>query len=228
VGHASSSAIIALTLGFSALISTGCGAPPGTGAAESGDAPTYDRVGFVDMGRIIRETTVGRQIAARLADAERQVQARLSDLSAQLETIAEDLEAAQAAPVADEERIAELAAEFQATGEEAQQIEAMGRQQLDEYRTELSVPLLQEVREVCETIGREEGYGLIVDRIALSYGDESVDLTDRVIEEVGGSAVSNTLIDEALRETPVRAPEEGLPSAEPADPAGPLDDAAPQ
>jgi Skp family chaperone for outer membrane proteins len=200
--------VLLLTLSLLA----GCGAPAGRGASRA-PGESYEAVGFVDMGRIIRETRAGRQVLARLADAERQVTDQLADAEAALETIVEDLEAEQASETPDRERLARLADEYRAASEEAERLQALGRQQLEEYRTELTVPLLEEVRQVCEDIGRQERYALIVDRTAVAFAVHAVDLTDRVIDEIGGSAGS--LVDEALR-----APAEDPPPDDeaPADP----------
>ncbi len=189
----------------SAALVLGCGAPAGPGPSAAGEV-AYERVGFVDMGRIIRETRQGRRILARLEDAQRQVQSQLADLEAELETIVEDLEAEQASAEPDRERLARLAAEYQAASEEAERVQALGREQLDAYRTELTTPLLDEVRQVCEDIGEQERYALIVDRTAVSFARWSVDLTDRVIDEIGGSA--EELVDEAMRAPAATSPEE--------------------
>jgi Skp family chaperone for outer membrane proteins len=165
------------------------------------------------MGRVLRETTTGRQIVARLTDAERQVQNRLADLRAEIDTIAEDLEAAQAEARPDSARMRTLAQEYEAAIAEVEETEAEARQQLEAYRTELTVPLLDEVKQVCEDIGRDEGYGLILDRAALSFGAVAADLTDRVIAEVGGGAAASTLIDEVFR----------APGGEPGEPEGSTD-----
>jgi Skp family chaperone for outer membrane proteins len=198
----------------------GCGAPSGRGASSAD--PSYEEVGFIDMGRIIQETRQGRQILARLADAERQVRSQLEDARAELETIVEDLEAEQASESPDRERLAQLAGEYRAASEEAEQLQARGREQLEAYRTELTVPLLTEVRQVCEDIGQNERYALIVDRTAVAFAVHTVDLTDRVIEEIGGSA--GGLVDEALR-APVEDPR---PADEaPADPESPSSEPEP-
>ncbi|MBW2460850.1 MAG: OmpH family outer membrane protein [Deltaproteobacteria bacterium] len=211
-------AFIGLSFALSLVgLSGGCGAPPGPTADPRPGLPTYDKVGVVDVGRVMRETSKGQQIVALLADAERQIQNRLADLRAELETIADDVETAQAAVPRDEARLSALATEYRATAEQAQSIRDLGDQQLSEYRMELTLPLLQEVEEVCEQLGRDEEYGLIVDRTALAFADEAVDLTDRVIAEVGGGSASGALIREALRDgTPEPAPNAlELPSTSP-------------
>jgi len=202
---------------FLTVLSGGCGAPPGRAADPRPSLPSYDKVGVVDVGRVMRETSKGQQIVALLADAERQIQNRLADLRAELETIADDVETVQAAVPRDEARLSALAMEYRATTEEAQGIRDLGDQQLAEYRMELTLPLLQEVEEVCEQLGRDEEYGLIVDRTALAFADEAVDLTDRVISEVGGGSASGALIREALRGGAPSAPSDALqvPSTSP-------------
>lgn len=193
--------MVGAQLGLIALgLFSGCGAPPGRGAEERPDLPTTDKVGVVDVGRVMRDTGKGQQIVVLLTDAERQIQNRVADLMAELETIADDVEEAQASEPVDRQRLGALAAEYRATAEEAERIRGLGDRQLSEYRMELTLPLLQEIEEACELIGRDEEYDLIVDRAALSFADDAVDLTERIISEVGGGAASGALIREALRD----------------------------
>ena len=80
------------------FVLTACGAAIGTGANGASTSTDYDEVGFIDMARILRETTRGREITARLADAQRQVMSRLSDMQAQLDTIAKPIGPSSACP----------------------------------------------------------------------------------------------------------------------------------
>ena len=61
-----------------------------------------------------------------------------------------------------------------------EQVETRVQQEYDEKLGEI----IQQVKTIAERIGKEEGFGIIIDKAAFSvlYIDDSVDLTNRVLE----------------------------------------------
>jgi Skp family chaperone for outer membrane proteins len=201
-----------------------CGAPPGRPTEDARES--YDTVGYVDMARILRDTPSGQEVGDRLHTAEREIRSQLEDLRAELEAIATELQQAQAAETPDRENVERLAGEYQALAQRAQQAQGVAQQQLEAYRAQLTEPIVEEVREICERIGSAERFGLIIEQGSLAYGDEGVDLTERIVREMGGSTSARSgtsaLIREALRsqegeEAP--APPEGEEEPEETPPA---------
>jgi Skp family chaperone for outer membrane proteins len=172
-----------------------CGAPPGR---PSGGAGGTGRVAVVDVARIIEETERGREIMATLEEAQGQAVSQLEDMRADLEAIAEEIEAAQSAETPDEADVRRLVGEYQEAAGRAQQAQAAAQAQLEEYRRQLTEPLVADVRLACERIGRDDGYDLIVDRGGIPYVEDAIDITDRIIRELDDGS-SATLVREAMR-----------------------------
>lgn len=136
---------------------------------------------IIDSNRIVQEYDAAR-------DAQEQYQRFLEDLQTEIEEkeralqrLAEEIESQKL--LLSEEKLATKMQEFD--NQRADYFEF--RQQVDgraeqEYKTKIG-PIIDQVRTIAERLGKEEGYGVIVDSAALTvlYLDSSVDLTDKVL-----------------------------------------------
>ncbi len=139
-------------------------------------------LGIVDSQRIVAEYDLAK-------DAQEQYQKFLQDLEKEvgekergLQRLMEEIESQKL--LLGEEALATKMQEFENQRAEYFQF----REQIDgraeqEYKEKIG-PIIDQVRTIAERLGKEEGFGMIIDSTALSilYVDSSVDLTDKVLE----------------------------------------------
>jgi outer membrane protein len=150
----------------------------GTSFAAAANKP----FGVVDTQRIVEEYEVAR-------DAQEQYQKFLKDLEKE---VAEKERALQ-------RLVEEIESQKMLLGEEALNAKLRDletrkaeyfsfRDQLDqraqqEYKDKIG-PIIAQVKTIAERIGKEEGFGIIIDSAAFTvlYLDEAMDMTDRVLQ----------------------------------------------
>jgi Skp family chaperone for outer membrane proteins len=138
-------------------------------------------IGLVDSQRIVKEYGAAR-------DAQEQVQKYVKDLEKEigekeraLQRFMEDLESQKM--LLGEAALQAKQQEFQKMRDDYLTFREQAEQKADaEYKTRIG-PIIDQVRTIAERIGKEEGFGIIVDSASLTtlYVDSSVDLTDKVL-----------------------------------------------
>ncbi|MCD6505862.1 OmpH family outer membrane protein [Candidatus Poribacteria bacterium] len=82
----------------------------------------------------------------------------------------------------DKKKEQEMLQQIERKKEEIRQFIQAGQQQLDKKRQELTEPIIKEIDQVVQQIGKEEGFDLIVDKIATLYVNPQFDITEKVIQ----------------------------------------------
>ena len=165
------------------LLSLGCvalllAAPALMGRAVAAEVRP---IGLIDSQRIVKEYGAAR-------DAQEQVQKYIKDLERDigekeqsLQRFMEDLESqkmllGEAALQAKQQEFQKMRDDYLSFREQADQ------KAETEYKSRIG-PIIDQVRTIAERLGKEEGFGIIVDSASLTtlYVDSSVDLTDKVL-----------------------------------------------
>ncbi|MCB1150766.1 OmpH family outer membrane protein [bacterium] len=148
-----------------------------TGAAAA-DKP----LAVIDSERIVQEYPAAKDAQEQYQRFLQEKELEVNDRERELQSLAESIES-QKMLLGDEALRAKVD-EF----ERAKADYFNFRQQLDtqaesEYQAKIQ-PIIDQVKLIVERIGKEEGYGLIVDTASLTtvYLDPEVDLTDRVLQ----------------------------------------------
>ncbi len=178
------------------LLAVACGAPPGR-PPNDGRGGT-GKIAVVDIARILNETDRGREIQDQVDEAQHRVVAQLEDMRADLEELAHEIEAAQNAEPPDEAELQRLLGEYRESAERAQSAQQSAESEIDRFKQQLTHPLVADVRSLCERIGQDDGFDLIVDRSGAAYVEDAIDITDRIVRELEGSG-SRALVREAIR-----------------------------
>ena len=148
-----------------------------TGAAAA-DKP----LAVIDSERIVQEYPAAKDAQEQYQRFLQEKELEVNERERELQALAESIES-QKMLLGDEALRAKVD-EF----ERAKADYFNFRQQLDtqaesEYQAKIQ-PIIDQVKLIVERIGKEEGYGLIVDTASLTtvYLDPEVDLTDRVLQ----------------------------------------------
>jgi Skp family chaperone for outer membrane proteins len=165
----------AAALAFVLLLATGAGHP---GAAWADTKP----FGVIDSERIVSEYEAARDAQEQYGKFLRDLEKEIGDKESELQRLFEDIESQKM--LLGEQALASKMQELDNKRAEYLQF----RDQVDdraeqEYKEKIG-PIIDQVRTIAERLGKEEGFGLIVDAAALTvlYIDDSVDLTDRVLQ----------------------------------------------
>jgi outer membrane protein len=146
------------------------------------------KIGFVNSQRILNESRGVQQVQQTL-------QGEMTRLRAPLDSMEQRLNAANTAfqqqqatltPQAREARQNELQQQFAAYQARGQQLQEQAQQR----QQQLIAPIMQQINQVIEALRREGGFTFIVDSSqgGIVTVDPTLDLTDRVLQRIGGGA----------------------------------------
>lgn len=148
------------------------------GAAAAADKP----LAVIDSERIVQEYPAAKDAQEQYQRFLQEKELEVTDRERELQSMAESIESQKM--LLGEEALRNKVDEFERAKTEYFNF----RQQLDtqaesEYQAKIQ-PIIDQVKLIVERIGKEEGYGLIIDTASLTtvYLDPDVDLTDRVLE----------------------------------------------
>ena len=151
----------------------------GTGASDSGPL----KIGVVDIDQAISSTDGGKAAREEFARKQREAQAQVQPLLDRYQALEEEMKAKKFV-LSDEALfqkqldLVELRNEIQSKMKELE-----GQMKIDQKR--LEGPLVAKLGSIIESIGKEEGFTMIIRRGApgVLYTREALDITDMVIEK---------------------------------------------
>ncbi len=159
-------------------------------------APSFaqDRVGVVDLERVVNESAAGKRALKSFQELQErtqlEVEKRRQEVIQKEQSLQEqqrDFEARRAILREEEQRrkaedLMRLAREVRRMQEDLRRFVEDQRAELVDRRQKLMENILLEVREVVRNVGRKGGLTLVLDKRLLIYYDASkVDLTDQII-----------------------------------------------
>jgi Skp family chaperone for outer membrane proteins len=147
------------------------------GAAAAADRP----LAVIDSQRIAEEYDAARDAQEQYQKFVRELELEAAEWERNLTTMAEEIESQKM--LLGEEALATKVQQFEQKRAEYYQFrERADKRAEEEYNAKIS-PILDQVRTIVERIGKEQGYGLIIDSAALAvlYIDADYDLTDDVL-----------------------------------------------
>ncbi len=149
--------------------------------ATAAPAADVKPVGVIDSNRIVEEYDAARDAQAQYEKFLRDLEKEITEKEQELQSLAEEIESQKM--LLAEEKLADKRQQFENL--RADYLEF--RKQVDsraeaEYKEKIG-PIIEQVRLIAERLGKEEGFGLIIDVASLTvlYLDDSVDLTDKVL-----------------------------------------------
>jgi|GEM_PF-753793 len=121
-------------------------------------------------------------------EAQAKLNEEISKLEEQGKKMSEDLRTLQEKYdkqrifIDDKKKEQEMLQQIEQKKAEIRQFIQSGQQQLDQKRQELTEPIIKEIDQVVQQIGKDEGFDLIVDKIATLYVNPQIDITEKVIQ----------------------------------------------
>jgi len=146
-------------------------------ALAAGDKP----LAVIDSQRIAEEYDAARDAQEQYQKFLRELELEVADREKQLTALAEEIESQKM--LLGEDALATKMQQFEQQRAEYFQFREGIDQRAEQEYTDRIKPILDQVRTIVERIGKEKGYGLILDSAALSvlYIDADFDLTNDVL-----------------------------------------------
>jgi outer membrane protein len=150
-------------------------------AASTAEAQDVQRIGVVDVERVLAQSVAGRNARQDLERTRTQAQNEIASRGAAIEKLREDLRRTGALLSPDARRAKE--AELQRVTREAARAAEDLQRELEGKNASLVQSVLREIDEVVTRFGREKGYFLIVEKRTHSvvYTAPAADVTDEII-----------------------------------------------
>ncbi len=142
------------------------------------------KIGFVDLQKALNMSTAGQKAKEEISGKFKSYQDELSSRQEELKKLKEDLE--KQSILLSEDARAQKERDFQRKLKDFQRFAKDVEEELQQKDAFHTRQILEELQEIISSIGKKEGYTVILERTESSvlYGDESVDLTDQVIKEL--------------------------------------------
>ncbi|MFH1845778.1 MAG: OmpH family outer membrane protein [bacterium] len=147
-------------------------------AALADDKP----LAVVDSQRIVTEYPAARDAQEQYEKFLRELEKEIGDKETSLQALAEEIESQKM--LLGEDALAAKMQEFDNLRAEYFEFQGNIEERAErEYKDKIG-PIIDQVRTIAERLGKEDGFGIIIDSAALTvlYLDSAVDLTDKVLE----------------------------------------------
>jgi outer membrane protein len=150
--------------------------------ATSALAADSQPFGVIDSQRIVEEYDAARDARQQMEKFVRDMEKEISDKQRELQRLQEDFDSQQMllGEAARSQRMQELEQAKAEYFRFREQVEQRVQQEYDDKIGEI----INQVKTIAERIGKEEGFGIIIDSAAFTvlYIDDNVDLTNKVLE----------------------------------------------
>ncbi len=144
-------------------------------AAEAG------RIGVVDFQQVLVESEAGKAMQAKIQQRGRAMEADLMKMGEEIEAMMRQLQ--RDSMVMSAERREQSQRELEIRRYDFQTMQKKYQAEFREMEVTILEQLRDEVLEIAESIGKREGYMLIIERGAVIYFPAALDMTDTVIRE---------------------------------------------
>ncbi len=145
-------------------------------------AADYKPLAVVDSQRIVEEYEAAKDAKQQWQKFVGDIEKEIGDKQRELQRLQEDFESQQML-LGDEARASRLQDLERAKNEYFRFREQADVRVQQEYQDKIG-PIIDQVQTIAERIGKEDGYGIVIDSAAFTilYLDSDVDLTNRVLE----------------------------------------------
>ena len=148
-------------------------------------AQSAAKIGVVDFQSAIQQTKEGQAAQKKLDTAYQQKKTAIAAMETQLRQMQSDYEK-QASILADSARKAKEQ-ELLAAQSQYQQAYQQSEQEMQALYGQLMQNLLDKMKMICTQIGKEKGYTLIIEKGAVVFSTDAIDLTSELFKRYDSS-----------------------------------------
>ncbi|MCS7012105.1 MAG: OmpH family outer membrane protein [Chloroherpetonaceae bacterium] len=148
--------------------------------------PASERVGFVEVEKVIAELPEAKSIKEKLEKEQQQAMKELEKKQKDLKDAFDEYERKKTMMRAEEQKKKEE--ELQAQLAQYRQLEQAKSAALQQKQAELLKPVEEKIAKTIEKVAQQQGYTLVISKGGIAnpvlYGDKSVNLTYKVIDAI--------------------------------------------
>lgn len=161
------------------------------GAASSGiraQAGAASKIGVFDPGRVFELSQIGKEMRTEIESLTKAKRGEVQKKEEEFRALQEKFR--QEEPSLSEDRRSEREREMQQKGIELKRVRDDANREVQAHVSDIEQKFQKKVLEVIETLGRQEGYSLILDRAAVAFVSPAVDITDLIVSRLNAAAQS--------------------------------------
>lgn len=140
------------------------------------------KIGVIDFQKVLETSTAGKLIQSELKKENEKMAADLQAKGAEIEKIGQRLE--RESMVMSKEMREEKEREQRIKVNDFKTLQKKYRAELQKLQVQLMQQLQSDVTALTQEIGKKEGYLLIMDKRGVIYAPNSVDLSDKLIQQL--------------------------------------------
>ena len=140
------------------------------------------KIGVIDLQKILENSEAGKSIQADLKAQKEKMELDLKQKGAEIEAIGKRLE--RESMVMSKDMREEKEREQRIKVNDFKTLQKKYRSELQKLEVELMNQLQNDIKELVETIGKKEGYLLIINKYGVLYSPSSTDITDTLIKQL--------------------------------------------
>ncbi len=140
------------------------------------------KIGVIDLQKVLEISNAGKSIQAELKAQKDTMESDLKAKGAEIENIQKRLE--RESMVMSKEMREEKEREYRIKVNDFKSLQKKYRGELQENEVRLMEGLKTDINEVVDEIGKKEGYLLIINKFGVIYSPSSIDITDKLIEQI--------------------------------------------
>lgn len=144
------------------------------GGADAG------RIGIIDFQKVLMESDAGKDIQSTIQQRGREMEAELTEMGEDIESMMKQLQ--RDSMVMSSENRDRQQRELEIRRYDFQTKQKKFQSEFREMEASLVEKLRDDVFDLAESIGKQEGYMLIIERSAAIYFPSTIDITDKVIQ----------------------------------------------
>lgn len=139
------------------------------------------KIGVVDFQKVLTESEPGKSVQNEMQTQGREMEKSLRDLGAAIENLTDQM--SREAMVMSKEKREEKQRELEIKKYDFQTLQKKYQTKFRELEADNISKLQNEIFDVTAKIGKEGGYLLIIEKGAIVYYPDAIDITDTVIEK---------------------------------------------
>jgi outer membrane protein len=151
-------------------------------SSTAASAADVAKIGVLDLQKILETSNSGKTIQAELKKEKEKMESDLKAKGEEIENIGKRLE--REAMVMSKEMREEKEREQRIKLGDFKTLQQKYRSELQKLEVELMNQLKNDVNELVEEIGKNEGYLLIINKFGVLYSPGSIDITDQLIQKL--------------------------------------------
>jgi len=170
--------------------------------ALSSIAVAQSTILVVDQGRVIRESSVGKHIAAQVESIgksmESELKASATPIQSERDRLMNELKSMDAAALKSRPDLQKRAQDLMAKGQKTQVEAAYKQRELQVTEAKAMKQVNEKLAKILEAVVAERNADVILDRSLVIYGGKSTDITDTVISRLNSQMRTVSVVRERL------------------------------